>query len=203
METNEKNIIKDPKLSFLILQITAALIIIAFALGSKAVGGKFFIEIREWYIKNYCEETTIDLVMTSAAKLTDSNSILAPLHGVVTSRFGERTHPISGQSVYHRGIDIDGEMGKDIVCPMNGQVVDCGYSKSYGNYIEVKHGEHITTLYAHCESIDAKVGDTVKKGQTVAYVGDSGDSTGPHLHFEICIDGKPINPQWIIKEYEV
>ena len=120
-----------------------------------------------------------------------------PGYNNVTSPFGWRTHPIWGTKNFHRGIDISswGVNGKPIVASAPGQVVIATYyHSSYGNYVGISHGSGYTTLYAHASSLAVKVGDYVKAGQTIAYVGTTGNSTGPHLHFEVSLNGQLQNP---------
>ncbi len=120
-----------------------------------------------------------------------------PGYNNVTSPFGWRTHPIWGTKNYHRGIDISswGISGKPIVASAPGQVVIATYGhSSYGNYVGISHGSGYTTLYAHASSLAVKVGDYVKAGQTIGYVGSTGNSTGPHLHFELSLNGNLQNP---------
>lgn len=111
-----------------------------------------------------------------------------PSRGVVTSNFGPRW----GGS--HRGMDIAGNIGDPIVAAFMGNVKKIDYSSIYGNYIVINHGGGIETLYAHCSKIIAKVGQEVKKGELIANIGNTGRSTGPHLHFELIVNGSAVNP---------
>ena len=99
----------------------------------------------------------------------------------------------------HFGIDIAAEYGTDITASANGQVEKIGFDKNgYGNYIIIGHSKNLQTLYAHCSKITVNEGDTVKKGETVALVGNTGKSTGNHLHFEIIYGGVKVNPEWYL-----
>ena len=114
----------------------------------------------------------------------------------VTSRFGYRSDPFTGANKYHSGIDIDG-FGNDggaIVAAASGTVVTSSYDAGYGNYVIVDHGG-MQTLYAHMSSRAVSVGQSVTKGQVIGYVGSTGMSTGPHLHFEMYVNGSRIDPQ--------
>lgn len=115
--------------------------------------------------------------------------------GVITSGFGFRIHPITGKQDYHTGVDIGAAAGTAIYTPFDGRVVTIGVDYAYGNFVVVDHGDGLMTYYSHCQSISVKLGQAVKKGQTVAKVGNTGLSTGPHLHFEIMIEGSYVDPQ--------
>ncbi|MBQ0110382.1 MAG: M23 family metallopeptidase [Oscillospiraceae bacterium] len=113
---------------------------------------------------------------------------------VITSRFGEREDPISGEDAVHHGIDLAADSGSGIYASLDGRVEKAEYSDYYGNYLLLSHGSVYTTLYGHCEKLLVGVGQSVKKGQKIALVGSTGRSTGPHLHFEISVGGKRVNP---------
>lgn len=133
----------------------------------------------------------------SVAASGSSGSIVmvtAPLKGKLSSAFGERTDPVTGIAKMHEGIDIEADKGESIVAALGGTVVEAGVSKTYGNYIKIKHQGNLTTVYAHCSSIAVVEGQTVKQGQVIAEVGSTGASIGDHLHFEIWNNGKAVNP---------
>lgn len=117
----------------------------------------------------------------------------------ITSPFGKRPDPITGRTSYHRGIDIGASSGSTIVAANDGVVIFAGSHYSYGNYIIVDHGGGISTLYAHCTSLLAGAGQSVKRGQKIATVGSTGYSTGPHLHFEVRKNGVVTNPMSYLK----
>ncbi|EHL10586.1 hypothetical protein HMPREF9629_00801 [Peptoanaerobacter stomatis] len=119
--------------------------------------------------------------------------------GVLTSYFGYRNHPILNRKILHTGIDIGGSMGTPIISADNGKVIYAGPKSTYGNTVMIDHGSGVVTLYAHCSSIDVSVGQTVSKGQVIAKVGTSGRSTGPHLHFEVRINGEFTDPLPYVK----
>ncbi len=112
----------------------------------------------------------------------------------IDSYFGNRLHPILKKYKMHTGVDIDAAYGASIVAANQGVVISAGWEDGYGNTIIINHGGGITTLYAHCSSLLVKAGDTVKKGQIIAKAGQTGMATGPHLHFEVRIDGDVVNP---------
>lgn len=119
----------------------------------------------------------------------------AKIAGHVTSKYGWRINPVLGYRAFHNGIDIGGlGYGADILAADGGTVTTSTYSSSYGNYIVISHGNGYTTLYAHMSKRVAQKGDTVKKGDLIGYVGSTGNSNGPHLHFEIWYNGSRTDP---------
>ncbi len=117
-----------------------------------------------------------------------------PVRGWVTSRFGTRTSPFSGILKFHEGIDIAAQTGTPVAASADGVVIKAGFSSGYGNMVEISHGYGIKTLYAHNSRLNVKAGQRVHRGDVVAYAGDSGSSTGPHLHYEVKVNGLPVNP---------
>ncbi len=121
-----------------------------------------------------------------------------PVQGKITSPFGYRTHPILKTKELHTGIDIGAKSGTTVVAANGGTVIKSGWNNSYGNLLMIDHGGSIVTLYAHNSSLLVKVGDVVSKGQAVSKVGSTGMSTGPHLHFEVRVNGQYKNPMdWL------
>ncbi|MBE7051329.1 MAG: hypothetical protein E7395_01995 [Ruminococcaceae bacterium] len=113
----------------------------------------------------------------------------------VTSPYGYRIHPVTGKSRFHAGIDIGAAHGTDILASADGVVIVSGYnSGGYGNYVVINHGGGYTTLYAHCSSLLVSRGQAVKKGQVIAKCGSTGMSTGPHIHYEVQVNGSTTNP---------
>ncbi len=119
---------------------------------------------------------------------------LAPAVGVLTAGFGLRSDPFTGRPDFHAGIDISAPTGGRILAPANGTVVRVGWEKGYGRIIEIAHGFGIRTLYAHLETPHVAEGQRVRRGDLVGLVGSTGRSTGPHLHYEVQVGGKPVNP---------
>jgi len=116
------------------------------------------------------------------------------LSGFITSKFGYRKDPINRKSSFHAGIDFAGKVGSPVVAVADGLVVAAETKNGYGRTVEIRHGNGLVTRYAHNQKLLVKEGDLVKQGQTIAKLGSSGRSTGPHLHFEVLDDGKPVNP---------
>ncbi len=117
-----------------------------------------------------------------------------PSSGTITSPYGYRDHPISGSYSFHTGVDIGASSGSSIVAANNGTVISSGWNGGYGKCVIVDHGGGIVTLYAHCSSLYVGVGESVSRGETIAAVGSTGNSTGPHLHFEVRVNGSYVNP---------
>lgn len=137
--------------------------------------------------------------------LREQKSILAatpsvwPVRGWVTSEFGPRENPFGAGVEFHRGIDIATRKGKEIVSPADGLVVEIGYRAADGNYIMVDHGHGFSTYYAHLAKIAVKKGGRVRRGDLIGHVGDTGRSTGPHLHYGVYVNHVPVNPRKYIK----
>lgn len=131
----------------------------------------------------------------STVKKGNTNFIWpCPASGRISSAFGDRSSPTEGASTNHKGIDIPAPSGSSIVAAADGKVVISTYSYSAGNYIMIDHGGGLTTVYMHCSQLLVKEGETVKQGQTIAKVGSTGYSTGPHLHFGVRSGGRYVNP---------
>jgi len=118
----------------------------------------------------------------------------APVDGPIGSGFGFRADPLSGRAALHTGLDFPADIGTPIHAAAGGLVLDRGWHPEYGNVLEIDHGNGLSTRYAHCSKVLVAAGALVKRGETVAQVGNSGRSTGPHLHFEVLVDGVPQDP---------
>lgn len=113
----------------------------------------------------------------------------------ISSRFGYRADPINGHAAFHAGLDFAGPVGAPVYAAANGTVRFAGYNHGYGNIVEVDHGNGLTTRYAHMSRFRTAVGQTVEAGQIIGAIGNTGRSTGPHLHFEVRVHGRPVNPR--------
>lgn len=135
-------------------------------------------------------------VQSASVSVSGTSSMQWPCPSTkrLTSRFATRQHPIDGVTKMHNGIDIAGGYGADIVAADSGTVLFSGNSSSYGKYIVISHGNGLTTLYAHCSQLLVSAGASVSRGQTIAKVGSTGKSTGPHLHFEVSLNGSRQDP---------
>ena len=144
----------------------------------------------------------VDLMTVLESRLFDQHirKKMVPTHAPVTGRapgsaFGWRVDPITGQSALHTGLDFQADTGTPILAAAGGVVVTQEYHPAYGNMIEVDHGNQLVTRYAHVSRTLVKQGDIVKRGQKIAEVGTTGRSTGPHLHFEVLVQGVFQDPQ--------
>jgi murein DD-endopeptidase MepM/ murein hydrolase activator NlpD len=117
-----------------------------------------------------------------------------PVAGRITSYFGYRYHPILRFSRFHAGVDFGASWGSPIVAAADGQVVRAGWAGGYGRQVRLAHGDGVMTSYSHMSEIVAEPGSFVHAGQLIGYVGSSGLSTGPHLHYEVLRNGSPVNP---------
>jgi murein DD-endopeptidase MepM/ murein hydrolase activator NlpD len=116
--------------------------------------------------------------------------------GKINNEFGFRRNPFGGRTYeFHGGMDIDGERGDEVIAPANGVVTEAGWKGGYGNMVEVDHGNGLKTRYGHLSKIDVEVGQPITRGQVMAFVGSTGRSTGPHLHYELRLNDRPINPR--------
>ena len=125
---------------------------------------------------------------------SSGGGMIWPISGPITSEFGWRTHPIFGSQRFHSGLDIGGDYGLPIHAALGGVVIESGWIGGYGNTIMIDHGGGVVTLYGHNESLAVGVGQTVSQGQVIAYCGSTGNSTGPHCHFEVRLNGEPVSP---------
>lgn len=138
----------------------------------------------------------MDVVRENDAPKPDEDSELRnPVPGRVTSGFGARVHPLDHIEKTHQGIDLAAGLGDPVKSAKDGKVVFAGEQRGYGMIVIVQHSDSLATAYAHLSQIDVEVGDEVERGQTVGRVGMTGNSTGPHLHFEVRENGEQVDPQ--------
>jgi murein DD-endopeptidase MepM/ murein hydrolase activator NlpD len=143
------------------------------------------------------QETSLQMLIEyfeDKRSLYASTPSVWPVRGWVTSPFGNRTSPFSGILKFHEGMDIAAQTGTPVMAPADGVVIKAGFGTGYGNMVELSHGYGIKTLFAHNSRLNVKAGQRVKRGDVISYVGDSGSSTGPHLHYEVRVNGLPVNP---------
>jgi murein DD-endopeptidase MepM/ murein hydrolase activator NlpD len=117
----------------------------------------------------------------------------------LSSSYGMRVHPITGKLARHNGVDIPAPYGTPIYATADGIVGRAQRLGGYGNYVEIEHGNAIETRYGHMSSFVVRPGQQVKKGDVIGYVGSTGRSTGNHLHYEVRIDGEPVNPMPFVR----
>jgi murein DD-endopeptidase MepM/ murein hydrolase activator NlpD len=136
-----------------------------------------------------------DSLTMHAERLAATPSIM-PTSGWLSSAFSRmRNHPILHEARPHEGIDVTAPMGAPIEAPANGTVIDTGWEAGYGNMVVIDHGYGIVTKFAHISRILVKKGDRVNRGELIAQVGNTGLSTGPHLHYEVHVNGRPVDPR--------
>lgn len=138
--------------------------------------------------------------------LRDNRGILAatpsiwPVTGFVSSSFGGRRSPFGRGGQFHKGLDISNRVGTPIVAPAEGTVIMAGRDGAYGNSVEIDHGGGIITKYAHMQRAMVQPGQWVRRGEVIGHVGMTGRTTGPHLHYEVRLNGAPVNPMRYILE---
>lgn len=135
-----------------------------------------------------------DTLVRNLERLANTPSIM-PTSGWLSSHFSQsRFHPVLHENRPHEGIDVSAPMGAPIVAPASGIVRDVGFVAGFGNTFEIDHGNGIVTRYAHCSRIAVRSGQAVRRGQLIAMVGNTGLTIGPHLHYEVHVEGKPVDP---------
>lgn len=121
------------------------------------------------------------------------------INAKTTSKFGVRRHPITNKISFHAGIDLAAPTNTPIYSAFDGKVIVADYDQWNGNYIKIQHDNDIMTVYCHCEKINVRKGQVIKAGEVIGFVGSTGSSTGPHLHFELRIDNVSYNPETALK----
>ena len=132
--------------------------------------------------------TTADWMQMAAAPT------LWPVEGTITGSFGERIDPFNGEGAFHTGVDISASYGQTVIAPADGLVIFADQDGGYGRLLILEHGNGISTRYGHLSSFAAIVGQSVRRGDVIGYVGQSGRATGPHLHYEVRLHDVPVNP---------
>ena len=156
-----------------------------YALKHTALSGAASVGISLGLTKN---STTADWIRANSAPN------LWPVEGQITASFGERIDPFNGEGAFHSGVDISTVVGSPVIAPADGSVTFADFLGGYGRAIMVDHGHGITTRYGHLSSFAVTAGQFIHRGDTIGYVGSSGRSTGPHLHYEVRINDTPVNP---------
>jgi murein DD-endopeptidase MepM/ murein hydrolase activator NlpD len=140
------------------------------------------------------EKAELEKFLEEQKTLLASTPSIWPTKGWLSSGFGYRTSPFTGQREFHKGLDISARLKAPILAPANGIVRFVGWDHGYGKSIIISHGHGIKTRYAHLQKALVKKGQYVKRGDTIALVGSTGRSTGPHLHYEVHVNGMAVNP---------
>jgi murein DD-endopeptidase MepM/ murein hydrolase activator NlpD len=162
------------------------------------VGGPLSYSFKLTNLESETEEAAIEEQIKQFFQISEPSFIpnMWAHAGKINNEFAFRRNPFGGRSYeFHPGLDIDGEKGDVVMSPANGKVLRAGWTGGYGNLLEIDHGNGITTRYGHLSKIDVQVGDTVTRGESVALVGSTGRSTGPHLHFEVRVNNTAVNPR--------
>ncbi len=142
----------------------------------------------------------LDEFFKEQSSLLSHTPSIWPTRGWVTSTFGYRRSPFTGLREMHEGLDVATRINAQIISPANGIVVRLGYHRGYGKIVEIDHGYGVITRYGHNSKNIVKVGQRVKRGDVIALIGSTGRSTGPHLHYEVLLNGVPVNPYRYIFE---
>jgi TonB family protein len=165
--------------------------------------------VKEWQYEPYIVKgqakpaiftISVDFSLKDSQKKSNPSMMIWPTKGYLSSKFGLRVHPITGKRNFHQGIDIATKEGKKVVAAADGTVIFAEFKKVWGNLLIIQHRDGYTTRYGQLKSFAVKKGDKVKQGDLIAYVGSSGLSTAPHLHWEVRLDKKPINPVMMMDE---
>jgi murein DD-endopeptidase MepM/ murein hydrolase activator NlpD len=153
---------------------------------------------KEISLETHEKSELLDYLESQKSMLLCTPSIW-PTRGWISSGFGYRISPFTNEKEFHRGLDICNRMGAPIIAPSDGVVASVGWDFGYGKTLVIKHGYGLKTKYAHLSKILVRKGEVVKRGQEIGMVGNSGRSTGPHLHYEVHLNGVPVNPlQYIL-----
>ena len=147
------------------------------------------------FLKYGDDRGRVEWVDARGLEQRQTGGFVLPVGGRVTSGFGTRMHPLLGLTRFHRGIDLAAVAGTPIRAAADGRVVRAGWRGGYGRQVALAHGGGLGTSYSHLSRIAARPGDRVRRGQVIGYVGSSGLSTGPHVHFEASRNGRPIDPR--------
>ncbi len=132
--------------------------------------------------------------LVEQSKILSCTPSIAPIRGILTDGFGGRSDPFTGNAASHQAIDISSASGQPIRSPADGIVVKAEWANGYGNVIYVSHGYGYSTRYGHLSGYNVRPGQKVKRGDVIGFVGSTGRSTGPHLHYEVRLNGNPHNP---------
>lgn len=217
MEDSKRRISSETGVFLTQLIVIAAVILAVIVI--KVVNGNWFNFIKGYYLGNFSSDTKTtevteaneeNITYLSKNKITVAsqnlilknnynNKFLLPLDEfIISSNYGWRNNPFGSGVEFHKGIDMSAPEGTEIKASASGVVELAQFSNSYGNYIIINHTSGLKTLYAHCKTLLKEVGERVESGEEIALVGSTGRSTGPHLHFEIILNSKNLNPEWYL-----
>ena len=160
-------------------------------------------DAKYFIIKDALKETEVkinelDQFLLNKESILKSTPSLMPAIGNLTSPYGPRLSPYAGRIKFHEGIDIGAPVGTPIVAPADGVITFSGPKPGFGNFVQIVHGYGIETIFGHMASLHVKKGEKVSRGTKIATVGNTGYSTGPHLHYEVRVNGTPVDPIYYI-----
>jgi murein DD-endopeptidase MepM/ murein hydrolase activator NlpD len=142
----------------------------------------------------------VEASLAEQAEVWAATPSVAPVSGLMTDGFGRRRDPFTGRRAFHKGLDISARRGTPVMAPADGVVVFTGRNGGLGKTVRIAHGFGFTTVYGHLDAIDVEPGDEIRRGEVLGALGNSGRSTGPHLHYEVHLDGKAVNPLYYMLE---
>ena len=140
----------------------------------------------------------LDQFLLDKDSFLKSTPTLLPTKGWITSYYGPRISPTSNRLKMHEGIDIGAKSGTPIIAPADGVVAYSGRRLGFGNFVQIDHGYGVETIYAHAKSLSVQKGETIARGDVLASIGSTGYSTGPHVHYEVRVNGTPVDPLFFI-----
>ncbi|WP_051585770.1 M23 family metallopeptidase [Caldanaerobius polysaccharolyticus] len=193
-------------INVLFYQLTVCIFILSFVLVMNSINTvtsrKVIDTVKYWLTSNYDFLKAYEDLKQNAPVLRQKfmstfeqiEKMSAPVKGTITSRYGMRINPITKKSENHTGIDISATQGSDVYAAWSGTVKSVKEDANYGTYVVIDHGNGYSTLYAHLKAVSVKTGENVKRGDIIGKVGNSGESTAPHLHFEVLKGGNPVDP---------
>ena len=159
-------------------------------------------DVKEEAIFQATELKSLIATLSQRQSLLDSVPTINPVDGWIASGFGRRISPFTGKLARHEGLDVAAPIGTPIYAPADGVVVFAGKKPGFGNFIMIAHGYGIVTRYGHCNEILVNLGQRIDRGEKLGTVGMTGRTTGPHLHYEIVVNGKTVNPRRFILQGE-
>ncbi len=140
----------------------------------------------------------VEDILAQKDQMLSSTPTIAPVLGLITDGFGRRPDPFTGRKSFHRGLDVSARRGTPVLAPADGIVVSAGRNGGLGKTVRVSHGFGYTTLYGHLDTMVVAPGDELRRGEQIGLLGNSGRSTGPHLHYEVHVDGRAVDPLYYI-----
>ncbi|HEX9984555.1 MAG TPA: M23 family metallopeptidase [Thermoanaerobaculia bacterium] len=138
--------------------------------------------------------SVLEQKFVAQSQLLSSTPSIAPVRGILTDGFGGRSDPFTGESGQHNAIDVSAAVGAPVRSPADGIVVKAEWANGYGNVVYLSHGYGYSTRYGHLSQFGVRPGQRIKRGDVIGYVGSTGRSTGPHLHYEVRVNNNPVNP---------